>query len=249
MKKTSKSLSIIAFYLSEYDDDAVDRLGFKNKTQAFKEISVKFDRDNNYLKLRRDEFDALPTSRSNRKGWRNRPPTKDVVELAEYLSQYTFEELTEIVQSLIENADNSESIVVNESYETNIIEKYEILSEEEIERIVNLTDDNSDYIVKNKDGKVRRYRKSIIKQLKLLYSGKCQLCGEVIFEQMGVAICEAHHIQSFAETHNNNVNNIIILCPNHHRLIHKLNPRFDREKLEFVYSNGIIEKIKCDYHL
>ena len=76
MTEVSKALSIIAYYLSEYDMDAVHTLGFKTQKEAFKQISVCFNKDNNYLKLRRDEFDALPSSSSHRNGWRNRPPHK-----------------------------------------------------------------------------------------------------------------------------------------------------------------------------
>ena len=55
MENVSKNLSIIAFYLSEYDIRAVKELGFSNRSEAFKAISILMGRDNNYLKLRRDE--------------------------------------------------------------------------------------------------------------------------------------------------------------------------------------------------
>ena len=59
------------------------------------------------MKLRRDEFDALPESSSKRKGWRNRPPLKEVRELATYLHQFSFDELTEIVKSFIDDPDKT----------------------------------------------------------------------------------------------------------------------------------------------
>ena len=74
MNATSKGLSVIAYYLSEFDMDAVHELGYKTRNEAMKQLSVLMGRDNNYLKLRRDEFDALPDSSSNRLGWKNRPP-------------------------------------------------------------------------------------------------------------------------------------------------------------------------------
>lgn len=66
MTETSKTLSIIAYYLSEYDMNAVSALGYHTRREAFEKISSHFDRENNYLKLRRDEFDALPESSSHR---------------------------------------------------------------------------------------------------------------------------------------------------------------------------------------
>ena len=64
---------------------------------TFSEISALFGRDNNYLKLRRDEFDALPESKSSRVGWHKRMPIKTVVDMGAYLRQFSFAELTEVV--------------------------------------------------------------------------------------------------------------------------------------------------------
>ena len=59
-------------YFSEYDMQAVSELGFRTRNAAIQTISEQVGSGNNYLKLRRDEFDALPDSASQRKGWRNR---------------------------------------------------------------------------------------------------------------------------------------------------------------------------------
>ena len=77
MDRTSYELSVIAYYLSEYDEKAVSELGYKTRTEAFSDISYLLGRENNYLKLRRDKFDVLTSS--PRKGWRNRSPLKDVM--------------------------------------------------------------------------------------------------------------------------------------------------------------------------
>ena len=39
----------------------------------------------------------------------------------------------------------------------------------------------------------------------------------------------------------------IIVCPNHHLLIHKLNPVFNPDDRCFEYPDGTKEKIKIDY--
>lgn len=99
------------------------------------------------------------------------------------------------------------------------------------------------------DQRVRVYNTSIIKQLKRLYGGCCQLCGKNAFDEFNVDISEAHHIAHFSDSQNNDSSNIIILCPNHHRLMHKLNPKFDSERGCFVFSDNSELRIEIDFHL
>ena len=50
----NRKVSIIAFYLSKFDMDAVRALGYTNFSRAFEGVSVRFGKNNNYMKLRRD---------------------------------------------------------------------------------------------------------------------------------------------------------------------------------------------------
>lgn len=244
MNATNKVLSIIAFYLSEYDMDAVNALGFKNRTEAINTISARVGSGNNYLKLRRDEFDALPDSSSSRKGWRNRPPIKEVLEMAAYLRQFSFAELTGIVQSLIENAEGYSS----SEPEDNDTVCLEQLDEEELERIANLSDATAKLVYMSRAGNQRVYNRSIVTQLKKLYRGRCQICGVNPVAEFDADICEAHHIDYFSKSQNNDASNIIILCPNHHRLIHKKTFSFDPERMTFTDGKEDLF-VKTDYHL
>jgi len=57
----------------------------------------------------------------------------------------------------------------------------------------------------------------ITKQLKGLYGNKCQVCGLSIgLPDQGYS--EAHHIKPLGNPHNgpDEINNLVILCPNHH---------------------------------
>ena len=137
MTATSKTLSIIAYYLSEYDMEAVRALGYRTRSEAMKSISVAAGRDNNYLKLRRDEFDALPESSSSRNGWKNRPPLKEVVEMGAYLRAFSFNELTDIVKSLIAGFGATSTTTANSI--THSL-KTDTISEEELEQIINFSD-------------------------------------------------------------------------------------------------------------
>ena len=84
MDKSSYELSVIAYYLSKFDMKAVRSLGYKTRTEAFIAISEIMGRPNNYLKLRRDEFDVLTDS--TRKGWHNRPVNSEVKKIFDELS-------------------------------------------------------------------------------------------------------------------------------------------------------------------
>ena len=246
MTDVSKSLTIIAYYLSEYDTLALKALGYDTQKSAIKSISVIFNRDNNYLKLRRDEFDALPDSSSSRNGWRNRPPAKEVINVAAHLKTFSFDELTDLVRTIIDAQSGSLSTnpatVVSDPNERTY-------SETELENLINFEDENATVRIKTSPTSVRIYDASIIRQLKKLYKGHCQLCGIKPFSAFNCDLSEVHHIDYFATSHNNNANNLIVLCPNHHRLIHKLKPQYDAEQRCFLFQNGTAESITLNYHL
>ena len=245
MNTTNRALSIIAFYLSEYDMKAVNALGFQTRSEAINSISHNVGNGNNYLKLRRDEFDALPESSSSRKGWRNRPPIKEVVEMAAYLRQFSFDEITDIVKALIEHEDNI-PVNLTDSQNDSVLDT---VDENKFESLINFSDPTARLVVKTETGTYRVYNQSKVVQLKKLYRGCCPICGTNPAAQFNTNICEAHHISPFSESQNNDSNNIIILCPNHHRLIHKLKPDFDPEKLTFSVKGKDILHVVLDYHL
>lgn len=97
--------------------------------------------------------------------------------------------------------------------------------------------------------KVRQLDRSIGDSLKKLYNFTCQMTGEKVGEEHNALVVEAHHIVPFTQSMNNDTSNIIILSPSYHRIIHKVKPEFNREKLSFVYPNGLIEQVKLNKHL
>jgi len=64
-----------------------------------------------------------------------------------------------------------------------------------------------------------------------------------------VTLVEAHHIDYFTTSQNNDTTNIIIISPNYHRIIHKNNPVFNRKKFQFEFPNGELLKMKLYDHL
>ena len=97
--------------------------------------------------------------------------------------------------------------------------------------------------------KVRKLNRLIGENLKLLYGYRCQLCGELIGEEFGSHIAEAHHIDYFVKSLNNDSSNQLIVCPNHHRIIHDTDPVFDRGRKRFIYKNGIEQALVINRHL
>lgn len=120
------------------------------------------------------------------------------------------------------------------------------------------------------DNKVRVQRnKQLVKCLKELYQGKCQLCGgnepqiPIIVKSNGDIYSEVHHITSFSSIQSSNddfieidsYKNTIVLCPYHHKLVHFKNKGF--KKLMFLDNNEVYlvgednDKIKLNlnYHI
>ena len=241
MMASFDTMDTIAYYLSEYDTKAFQRLGFDSQASGFRAIAGVFGRKDSYLRRLRDEYDVVTSSHRN--GQRNRPPRPRIIEAKTYLSSYSFDQLSSIVESLILNA----SPITNIEPDAKIIKD---LTEEEIERIINAKDNSSRIKYSSSATKtVRVYDRSIISGLKALYKGQCQLCGCLPLSIFNCDISEAHHIEYFSETQNNDASNIIIICPNHHRIIHKLNPVFNKETLEYVFPDGTILKIKLNCHI
>lgn len=110
-------------------------------------------------------------------------------------------------------------------------------------------DKNTGYGISNTYHKIRRLDRSIGDSLKRLYDYRCQMTGEKIGNSHDALVIEAHHIIPFTKSLNNDTSNIIILSPNYHRIIHKANPEFDRDRLAFIYPNGLVDKVKIDKHL
>lgn len=110
-------------------------------------------------------------------------------------------------------------------------------------------DDSARIETKEQLVKVRRLDRAVGECLKLFYNYRCQICGDNFTQKYDCVVAEAHHIVFFVSSLNNDASNIIVLCPNHHRIIHKSNPIFKREEYSFIYPNGLEEKLILNKHL
>ena len=115
-----------------------------------------------------------------------------------------------------------------------------------------LNDENADLVCEQRWVKIRKLDRHVCLNLKKLYQYRCQVCGELItapYASGDEKVIDAHHIDPFTKSLNNNFSNIMILCPNHHRVIHACHPDFSRTKKELIFPNGYHEKLKLNLHL
>lgn len=240
----NRKVSIIAYFLSEYNEDALRALGYSTYTDAFRCLSALFGKTNNYMKLRRDEFDAL--NGSPRQGFNKRPPKPEVQILYDGLKGFRFDEMLEIVKELIADTEMPVSISHLTTADKQALAAF---SEDDYERILNTADPTAE--IERKPGIVNRriFNREIPQSLKALYRYRCQICGATATIMYGVDVSEAHHIKPFTKSMDNSPRNIAVLCPDHHRIVHKAKAVFDREKCQFIYETANADSLMLNLHL
>ncbi len=162
--------------------------------------------------------------------------------IQEYIRLYVVDSLKEIYMECCFNQEYEQlastlKAIPEEVYEANDDEKFF------------MADKTASYIEKQLLVKYRKMDRSIIQMLKKFYDYRDEISGEKIGSEYGDSVVEAHHIEYFTNTQNNDSTNIIIISPNYHRIIHKNNPHFNREEFQFEFLNGEILKLKLYDHL
>ncbi|MFH2012612.1 MAG: HNH endonuclease [Pseudomonadota bacterium] len=93
------------------------------------------------------------------------------------------------------------------------------------------------------------YRDPLLSEsLKALYDHRCQICRKDFKINYEKPFSETHHINSLSQGGLDISKNIIVICPNHHRIIHKTNAVFDSAKLLYKYPNGYEERLLLADH-
>lgn len=123
------------------------------------------------------------------------------------------------------------------------------LSEYDLEAMLQ-RDETARVVTAEKRVNLRVLDRKVGENLKRLYSYRCQICGKDIAAPYGEAhIVDAHHIDPFSTSKNNNFDNIMVLCPSHHRIIHACHGRYRRQLHEIWYPNGLHEPLQLNLHL
>jgi len=95
---------------------------------------------------------------------------------------------------------------------------------------------------------VRRARKNV-NALDELYGGQCQICRYDPRERYGHRICHGHHIQWLSRGGEDVLENMVLVCPNHHSAIHRDDAPFDFADFSFSFGNGLREALAINHHL
>lgn len=167
--ENKKVLDIIAYFLSKYNMDAFSALGYPSQRKGFIGIAEAFGRKESYLRRLRDEYDVVTGSYRN--GQCNRPPRQNIVDITKYLDKFSYNELLQLVQTFI---DNSSQEIRDSDLMDGQTADMGNLKEEEMEYILNFKDPNAGIKEKYVLYNGRIYNTSIVKQLKILYQGKCR---------------------------------------------------------------------------
>jgi len=91
--------------------------------------------------------------------------------------------------------------------------------------------------------------RQLVKDLHDRYAGRCQLCAFDSPVVYGTPSAEGHHIVYLSRGGEDILENLVLLCPNHHTVIHKTDATFDYSHLKFCFPNGRAEPICLNSHL
>lgn len=85
--------------------------------------------------------------------------------------------------------------------------------------------------------------------LQATYAGRCQICRFDPHDRYGRRLCHGHHIQWLSRGGEDELENMVLVCPNHHAAIHTDDASFDYGSLAFAFSNGLTEPLLINSHL
>ena len=136
-----------------------------------------------------------------------------------------------------------------------------ILPEERLEALIILDDEESvrNLVREEQPGIVReraeylygpvvRRNGQLVHELRQFYSGRCQICQWNPLQRYGKYLSEGHHIHWLSRGGEDEVNNMLLLCPNHHRAVHRCDAPFDFSSMSFDFG-ACKEGLKLNQHL
>ena len=207
-------------------------------------LQIRYNPSSNIAVKFRELFNYTYSFVAHQRKLRNDEHNKKIIKIppseAEYIAVYmTDAENVFLVDCIIKNEI--------EQMSKNLVNQDEFEFEKSVD--YKIYDLDSRIEIKEKSVKVRKLDKSIGNSLKLLYDFNCQICGNNFGINFDANIVETHHIDPFVKSLNNNADNQIVICPNHHSVIHYANPVFDRKSRIFIYNNGYREGLILNRHL
>ncbi len=98
-------------------------------------------------------------------------------------------------------------------------------------------------------GPVSTRARAWARTLREMYEDRCQLCGWTARGQYGTDVCEAHHLHWLSRGGKDELDNLVLLCPNHHRVVHRMDGVFDYSDHSFVLGKSHREELALPGHL
>ena len=80
----------------------------------------------------------------------------------------------------------------------------------------------------------------LYEDLRTLYRGVCQVSGWDPRREYGVDLCEAHHVRWLSRGGKDHISNMVLVAPNVHRALHRLDAPFDFSRTAFIMPGGEI---------
>lgn len=96
--KNKEQAIVVSYYLSRFNDDAVNNLGYKTWKDAFDDLSDKLQINKHTIKNWRDEFDPF---HGHRAGWHQRQPRKTISNIISQFEQLEEFDIRQIAVEII----------------------------------------------------------------------------------------------------------------------------------------------------
>ncbi len=137
---------------------------------------------------------------------------------------------------------------------------YDILPEDLLEEAVNKDEGSVKKVISEHRSGLAEYRvnhliqqparsRSLSREIHQMYNGRCQVCGYDPVLIYGVEACHAHHLVYLSRGGWDGLDNLVLLCPNHHSAVHATDAVFDFRDLSFIFAPNHREKIALNRHL
>ncbi|HET7463693.1 MAG TPA: HNH endonuclease signature motif containing protein [Longimicrobium sp.] len=88
-----------------------------------------------------------------------------------------------------------------------------------------------------------------VERLQKTYGGRCQICRYDPHARYGRRLCHGHHIEWLSRGGADELENMVLICPNHHAAVHQDDAVFSYDDLTFRFSNGLAEHLELNHHL
>ena len=90
--------------------------------------------------------------------------------------------------------------------------------------------------------------RELVEELQQLYDGRCQLCRWDPRDIYGYSLCHGHHIHWLSRGGDDDLKNLMLLCPNHHTAVHRCDAPLDYSDLALDFGK-FRDKLALDLHL